>query len=204
MARTAITTTPEQMSGTAYLEKAGTYHLFVSDIQADETFKKRDKKIIQGLSVRMKVLHGPESGKETTQDILDGTDSHKDGGEFCNARQNAFLLAVNCLVPSQLTGQAVSYDEQFARNMQLIATFENSKDKDGNKTEYLDFKRFEIYHVDDPRVADVPKCKESLGVIPKEYRHDAAFFAPLTKAGSGSSNVKSAPKDSDLDFSDIV
>ena len=197
MARSMETPEASDMAGGGRLDVPGKYHLLVEDI-VDGIETKND--VLPGLSVRMKVLEGDQKDMIVSLSLLDGNLSHSDGGLFCRKKQSAFLVAANVLTPAQLNGANVDYDEEIARTQQIVAEFEFGK-KDGEVTEYLDWKYCNIYHVDDPRAAKVPKSKEDLEMIPTEFRHDAKYFESLTgrssKASSGSKKLK------DSDFSDL-
>lgn len=193
MPRTMAAPKAEDMSADpTRLEAEGEFHFYVKDIR--DGMKPYNDDALEGFSVILQVLGGEHDGKSIGVTFRDGQMTHKDGGEFCRKMQAAFCVGTNLLSPQQLNGSDVSFDEQAALNHQVIAAVKLGKPTDAGKR-YLDLDGLKIYHVDDPRVADVAKSAEALAAIDPAFRRPAEFFAPLVAAKKGaaaSSTAKSA------------
>jgi len=172
------------------LDVEGYFHVYVKDVRDGMPHNKDDA--IEGFSVNMQVIDGEQDGKQQGTTLRDGQETHKDGGEFCRKFQAAFCVATNLLTPAQLNGGDVSYDEQAATNHQLIIKTKLGK-PDANNKRWLDIDGVGFYHVDDPRVADVPKSQAALAQIDPAFRRPAEYFAPLLGDKKGGAKT-SAPK----------
>lgn len=184
------------------LEAEGVFHFQVKDVKVGEMA--HGDKALDGFSAKLSVLEGEHSGKEIGINFLNGQPTHKDGGESCNRKQAAFCIATNLLTPAQLTGGEVSFNEEDARGQQVVAEMRLGKANDSGKR-YLELFFSNIYHVDDPRVKDVPKNAAALSIIPAELRRNADFFTPLLPVNKrgGQSASKLAPPAADLDLSGL-
>lgn len=190
MARTVQTTQAEDLAGlSGFLEAEGVYHFIVEE--AKDGIKMNIEEAFDGFSVRLKVLHGPEEGKTTYINLMDGQESHKDGGKACNAKQCAFLVASNLLTPDQLKGAQFSFDEQNSIGAQIIADFRLGKPNDKGKR-YLELHYSNIYHVDDPRSASVAKDASWIAKIPAGFRRKPEFFASIQPKKNAPATTKPA------------
>ncbi|MFG0260994.1 MAG: hypothetical protein ACF788_01190 [Novipirellula sp. JB048] len=185
MARTLEDVNAADLAGGGGLQAEGKFHFIVEDITDGKETKSGS--MLNGLFAKCKVLHGEHEGSTFTIEMLDPTMNSSDGGAFARKKQAAFLIAANVLTPAQVNGGVVSYDEQLARGSQIIAEIRLGRENDNGKR-YLELHYSNVYHVDDPRVADVPKSEEILSVIPANHRHkgDNDFFGPMIGARKSS------------------
>jgi hypothetical protein len=166
----------EVFSEGSRLEAEGYFHVFVKDVRDGMPHNKDD--MIEGFSCHLQVLGGEHEGKVQGTTLRDGQDTHKDGGEFCRKVQAAFCVATNLLTPDQLNGGDQTFDEGAAVNHQLVIKTRLGK-PDANNKRWLDIDGASFFHVDDPRVADVPKVVEAINQIDKAFRRPPEFFAAL-------------------------
>ncbi len=180
MARTMVTPQAEDVAGeNTRLEAEGYFHCFIKDVKDGQVHY--GDEAVEGFSAFFQVVEGEHKDKTLGTTLRDGLASHSDGGDFCRRIQAAFCIAANLLTPSQLNGGQASFDEQNARNQQVIIKVKLGKEKNGKR--YHDLDGTHIYHVDDPRVKDVPKNAEALALLPPALRHDEAYFEPLLPKG---------------------
>src|SRR5690606_19446811 len=77
-------------------------------------------------------------------------------------KNTAFCIATNLIDPNQL-GQRLVVDLSKANGQQFIAELSPQKDADGKDSDkFLQLHYANIYHVDDPEVASVPKSADAL------------------------------------------
>ncbi len=178
---------PEQdelNAGGNYLDVEGRHLLQITHI--DEQPVNRDKAPIDGLKVDFAGAAGPHAGKKV--DILFRAPklNGKDGGKWARNKRAAFAIATGLIDESKL-GQQVTIDVQAAINRLVVVDLEFGEPNENNKR-FLDLKFANIYHVDDPKVADFMKAYPSIvGMLPKEHRRDPASFKTAAPNGNGSS-----------------
>jgi hypothetical protein len=193
------------------LEAEGVFHFYVEDIKVGEMMYKDTA--IEGFSVKLKVLEGEHKDKELGLTFYNDASTEK-GTEMARKKINAFFVAANVLSLDKCKpGESVTIDEQSARSQQLIAEVRLGEEKNGKR--YLGLHFANIYHVDDPRVAKVPKNVEALKVLDTVpgLRKPAAYFEPLLaksrKPSGGGANGAAAGGQSttaaavDFDTSDL-
>ncbi len=189
-------TAPETTEGHSdYLEVEGKFH-FIIEAMRDGKNSKGD--VYKGFTFDVKVAEGEHAGKKVGLSLSDPDPTHKDQGDFARRRQAAFLIATNLMAPSQL-GKPVAFDPDNALGAQFVAELVHSKDQNKKPTKFLEIKGTNIYHVDDPRVMDVPKDNETLSIIDPANRRKPEYFEPLMKKAA----TKSAPAKNDFDCSDL-
>jgi len=217
---------PEELdtgSGGNFLKKAGTYHVCVTEISDGLAPKKKsgEQSIIDGFSVAVDVLDGTvksEVGKVANITFFNGKLTSKDQGRFARAKQTAFLMACNVIDPSK-RGQKIQVDLTKAVGQQLVINFEEDPEQTNDKGEhYLRVAYANTYHVDDPRCEGIPKNAEALKMLPKNFRHDAAWFDQLkakpgeasqsqSNGGGGASKQRetanAGPAKSNVSFDDL-
>lgn len=188
------------------LETEGVFHFYVEDIKNGEMMYKDTA--IDGFSVKLKVLEGECKDQELGLTFYSSADSEK-GTVWAHKKINAFFIATNVMSLEQCKpGEKVTLDEQSARSQQLIAEVRK------NDKGYLQLHFANVYHVDDPSVAKVPKNADALKVLDTVpgLRKPAAYFEPLLgkkhKPASGSasgstSNTQTAAAAVDFDTSDL-
>lgn len=179
--------------GDGYLTQPGTYHCVVTAVHEGTTSR---GKPISGFTVDLSALAGTVDGqkeKEKSLSLFNADLSRNESSQkWARKKQTAFVIAVGLLDPSKL-GERVEINLQEAVGRQLVVNLEQ-----GEKG--LDLAYANIYHVDDPRVAKIPKDKEALGLIPKELRRGPEFFEALHGSGSGKSERKTL---SDAELNDL-
>lgn len=172
-----------------FLSKPGQYHLTILDVKEGVGPK---GKPIDGFCVQVSVLDGtvPDQKHHTANIMFFAPKlTSKDGGAFLRRKMTAFGIATNLIDPSQL-GKRVSVELKNAVNAQCVAKFELSKGDDGK--EYIDLAYSDIWHVDDPRCESVPKDLAALSLLPKEQRHDRAWFDSWLKSSKPAEQKQTA------------
>lgn len=205
------TSTSEEMAsgGGTYLETPGKYHFTVNEVLEDVSSK---GKAIDGFTLKLEVLAGTVQGQEGK--LLDltffkpSTDASKEKANFWARKKNtAFAIATNLIDPNNL-GKSVDIDLQKAVGQQVVAELVPQEDADGNKSDkFLQLHFANLYHVDDPEAAQVPKSQEALSILTQEQRKPESYFA--FKAKKDSKAVQSQPSKpvtrvlADEEFDDI-
>lgn len=168
------------------LSVPGTFHAVINDVVEGQTAK---GKPIDGLTVTFEVLAGTvdgQAGKTRSETLfvpsLQDIQREEQSGTPSMPRKKlaALFIAANAMSPEQL-GKPVNIDVATLVGQQLVIKFEHQKEKDGQgkytiETQYIQISYSDIFHVDDPAVAAVPKNDESLSLIEPAKRHPAAWF----------------------------
>lgn len=199
---------PETLGGeSAYLEVGGTFHLAVTGVYEGTMPPNKDglaKDLkIGGFSVTLEVLDGEHKNKKCNLIFNNGDLSHKDQGLMARKKQAAFLIACDVIKPDDLGKKGLAVEPAQAVGSQVIAKLdtEGYKDNEGKDRIRVQLSYDSVHHVDDPRIARIPKDKTSIDSIPKENRHPAEYFAKLTQrhAPKAPAPVQSRVTDDDLD-----
>lgn len=186
----------------------GTYHLVVMDILDGLMPDGSTHLTGGGFSVVLSVLDGTVQGqKDKTIGLAFGnpkSDASDKAKELARAKKGALFIATDLMTPAQLGKSGLKIELDLAKGRQLVATIE--RDSREGKEKFLQLSYANIYHVDDPRAAKFPKSQEALALIPKQLRHDAAYFEPLHTKGksSTSSNAQAAGGGSRLSSSQLA
>lgn len=187
---------PEQMDQPFnFLTEPGTYHLAV--LAVDERPASKDGRPLDGFKVHVCVLDGTTAGqqkKEMELMFFAPKMSDKNGGDFAKRKMARFAAACGIL-PVAAPGQRVTVDLQQAAGRQLVAEVERQTDTAGNATKFLQLAWANIWHVDDPAVAQVPKDAAALGLLPATLRKAASDFErkPPTNGGSAAGQTVKTP-----------
>jgi hypothetical protein len=187
-------------SDSPFLSEPGTYHMQVLDLQEGVNAKGT---VIDGFSVDLAVVEGPQKGKKINVSILKPKPDASDNGKrIATQRISNFAIAANLLDPNQAgAGKRVSVDLLAAVQQQIVARFSIDY---RNEKKYLQLDYASIWHVDDPEVAKVPKSAEFLALLPPQCRRKADWFSfkkkkeskPATAmAGSGQTKPTEAWND---------
>jgi len=187
---------PEEFGGESnFLKEPGTYHCAVTQV-LEGTGPKGG--IIDGFTVGLDVLAGTTNGQEGK--VINVTlfnprlDQSENGKAMARRKQGAFLIAANVVNPAT-RGQRVTVDLQKAVGQQIVCKF--AKDEREGGGDYLQLSYADIWHVDDPHCANVPKREDAIAMIPATLRHDAAWFEQLkSKAASGASGANGGKQQS--------
>lgn len=196
---------PEDIQGGGtYLEDPGTFHLLINELR-DGTGPNGNA--IDGFSFECEVLAGTVegcAGKKVGLTIwkpkLSPSPDKIKSNEVTKRQGAAFFIATDLINPNAL-GKASAIDPEQANGRQFVAKLVRSQ-KDGQETKFLQFHYSDIYHVDDPEVATIPKAADALEIIPKAQRHNADYFAFKAKKGSAPKPVAAAAASSN-DFADL-
>jgi len=187
---------PEDIDGQSnFLTEPGTYHAVV--IAVDEAPTSKAGVLLEGFRVEFAVLDGTVAGQKDKQfDIMFFKPklTDKNGGEFAKRKQARFAIATGIL-PRAEPGKRVTVDLQQANGRQLVVELEHQKDMTtGEPTKFLQLAWANIYHVDDPAVAKVPKDATALSLLPDELRKKPADFArqPVGQSNGKPPAAKSA------------
>lgn len=188
--------------GGGFLEEAGQYHVVINEVLEGQSSKGTP---IDGITVTFEVLAGTVKGQEskTRQESLfapslkDVEREQRDGSP-CMARKKlgALLIATNLMDPANL-GKAINFEPSEMVGRQIVIKFEKQKEQDGEgkytvETKYLQISYSDIFHVDDPAVAAVPKNADTLSLIPADHRHNEAWFAWKKRKTNGTPTKREA------------
>lgn len=198
------------------LTTPGTYHLVINEVREGES---STGKPIDGLTITVEVLAGTtegQAGKTRSESLFlpslkDLEKEEKNNGAPCMARKKlaALFIATNAMKPEQL-GKPVNVDAAAMVGQQCVIKFEQQMEQGGDgkydvPTQYIQISYSDIFHVDDPDVAAVPKNAEALSLIPFEGRHPEAWFAwKKKKAGGANGKPAMAGAGSAKDIADDI
>lgn len=180
--------------GSDFLNTPGTYHLLIDRIRVGLSSKDSP---MDGSTVEYTVLDGDVQGQAGKKGHVTLWDIKmdkpiEDQGVTVRCLTN-FFLATNVLQPKDL-GEEIDIKPEDAESHQVVIKLQyESKLENGKWVEDRKFLRInfsDVFHVDDPAVASVPKDASALKVIDPKYRHDAAWFAFKEKKSPGGSNGK--------------
>lgn len=177
--------------GSSFIAKPGTYHIMVSNVDPEPVTK--DGKAMEGLKVEGGILGGTEpTEKDKTIEFMlwAPKPTDKNNGEMAKRKLTRFAYAMG-FIDEFKPGQKINIDCEVCEGRQLVAKF-SEQERDGKKRIELHFS--DIYHVDDPAVAEIPKAAQAISVIPKSLRK-AIQPKPTAKkeqpamAGAGAPNL---------------
>jgi hypothetical protein len=165
-------------SGNTRVSKAGDYHMVIEDIS--EPAVKPDGTLIQNslFGIVAKVFATNAAGQEDKEwrgVWFNPNLQAKDGGKFDRKKVDRFLLAVGLINPSD-KGIEADLELSDAIGRQFLVRLEENQTRDGKTVVQMKFA--DIYHVDDPEAADIPKSQEGLSMIPAELRRVAKASRP--------------------------
>lgn len=161
----------EVEGGSSFLSKPGTFHIIVTNADPDPVT--RDGKPMEGLKIEGEILDGTEpseKGKAVEFMLWAPKPTDKNNGEMAKRKLTRFSYAMG-FIQSFAPGQRVEIDCEACEGRQMVAKF-SEQERDGKKRIELHFS--DIFHVDDPSVAEVPKAAQALGVIPKNLRKEVS------------------------------
>lgn len=167
-------------AGGKYLQSPGWYHVCVTG--ASDMPTKQDGTLLPNAFLRLdlSVLAGttPKCEEKTTEiTLFSPRPEARDGGAFSQKIIDRTLLALGVIRPDQKDAEVV-FEAQDLVGRQCVVQL---RQQEGKK--YLELAYADIYHVDDPEVANQPKHAGMLGVIPPELRmRKAATPAPKPAA----------------------
>jgi hypothetical protein len=158
-------------TGGGFLKAPGTFHFCITGVEENPTKKgkQNEGQLIDNAAFRvdLEVLAGTADGcVGKTCDIVffHPKPSDKNEGAFAKKKIDRFLLAVN-LVKEEDKEKELDIDLNLATGSQLVAKMELNEDGKHVGLAFAD-----IFHVDDPAVAQVPKDAEALQLIAPSKR----------------------------------
>ncbi len=197
--------------GGTTLTVPGWYHVNIERVK--DGLGPSDKPI-NGFTVEINVLAGkPEKSTVEPDEFVNKKMnltfwppdlSKSEGAQNMTKRLNtAFLIATNLITPDKL-GQPIEINPEDATGAHMIVHLEKRQEKNeaGNWVDgkYLRVAYSDIFHVDDPEVASIPKNVAALKYCKPEHRRDAKYFAFKAKNGqsAASASAPGAPRDVDV------
>lgn len=160
-------------TGGNWLTEPGLYHMVVTE--TTETPTKRDGSPISEAICRvsLSVLAGTVDGqKDKGFDLTfwHGKPGDEKSQSFATKKLDRFFLSTGLMTRAEIE-QKVSKDIELshANGRQLVVELEERESAATGK-KFLDLKFAEIYHVDDPAVAAVPKDAQALALISPSLR----------------------------------
>lgn len=204
---------PSTLKGpSGFLDQPGSYHLLVENVKVGLNSKDEP---FNGTTVEVQCLGGSVPGQEQKKcDItLWDIDASKPETEQRQTvkRLWAFYIGTNVLQPVDMQSGDVDFDEKLAIDNQLIVKLQHKQKKsvengktvwrDDPSSRFLEIAYADIFHVDDPDVASVPKNADAIAIIPKKHRHEKEWFAYKGEASNGVS-AKSDVSAKKSDYSD--
>lgn len=197
---------PENIDNTGgnFLDTEGTFHTVVTEIKEGEG---QNGNPMDGITVYMDVLAGTVEGcaRQTTIQSLFAPNltESPENQERSKKALAAFFIATGTLVPSQL-GKPVKVPVQDAVGKQLVVKLVrkmNKNDQTGKydvPSKFLKINFHDIYHVDDPDVASIPKNEDAMSMIPGTDRHTPDWFAFKAKKAAKPTPVEAASEQVDV------
>lgn len=174
---------PEEVAS-PWLKNPGTYHFLIMDQETDPLNYEKTAKL-PGIKLMLGVVGGTDPSQINKQwevMLYKGTEQDTDNQRSLNNRRLNRLFLATCLKSESQPGKkAVIGDTSLLVGRQFIAQVETYTRQSTGK-QRLSFTWDNIYHVDDPAVAAVPKNAEAIAQIPQELRRDAASFATVGPA----------------------
>lgn len=159
--------TGDNFDGGGGFKIPGRYHLIVDYAEENPTDRNHQPRPDVMYEVGFKIVGAANPdhvGKKIDQiSFFAPKGTEKDGGVFIRKKSDRFLLAVNLLKPDDV-GKKVSINVAQAAGQQLCAEFELSAKG------YMQIAFANIYHVDDPEAADIPKNEKLLELIDPSCR----------------------------------
>lgn len=193
--------TPKSLGPTTtWLEKPGTYHATILDYTIYPVPKGKTQPI-NGLEIMLAVLYG-EAAKSQARITFYFPNENDEQWQQENAVRNLAALAIasgritEAMLGSEWelpddTDELAAYWEPI-KNRQVVVVLEFSKKKTEADKQYLRLRYDQIYHIDDPRIAEVPKSVDMVKLLPASHRRakDSFDMEKLGVSGGGSSEKK--------------
>ncbi len=175
---------PETLPSSSRVQEPGFYHCVVTEL--DEEPRDRSNALMEGFKPTFEVLDGTarvnnvctQRGFTHEQTLFSAKPGQSEGAiKWNKAKQAAFLIATGLVSKDQL-GKSVNINLADALQKQVVINLVPKNDDSG----YLEIAWANIYAVDDPKVAAVPKDVAALRLIGKESAAAPAASAAATPA----------------------
>jgi len=194
-------------TGQGFLEEPGKFHVLVENVKVGLNSKDEP---MDGTTVSLIVLAGTVAG--CAQKTVNITLWHVDESKTTEEQKRTittlwnFYIATNVVTPAQIAAGA-EFDEMLAMRQQLIVhlsrkqkkVVENGKTKwvDDLSAKFLQIAYSDLWHIDDPAAANVPKNADSLDFISPTLRHDKSWFSSDNGGSASGKSLQTASKSSD-------
>jgi hypothetical protein len=158
----------EELNTGGYAMKDGKYHVIIT--QWNENPPDNDDKPIEGgVEVGLEILDGTEKSeiKKIRSETFYAPDETKEGGGFAAVKLTKLIVAISGV---HRPGVEVEVTENDAIGRQLIVELGSRPNKKNPNKPYFGIKGANMWHVDDPEVADVPKNADALSIIDPSLR----------------------------------
>jgi len=178
---------------TTRLSKPGKYHVCITEVRTEQ----KNGESIDGFQIECDVMagdHPEEAGSTLSLTLYNPSGDNEASRRIAKQAQTAFFIAT-CQIDPNALGKPCKIDLADANGRQIIIDVDRQKKKEGGKlvdTKYMKVNYSNIYHVDDPEVAKVPKDMETIGLIPANQRRKPEYFA--FKAPKNAKPVKEEKK----------
>jgi hypothetical protein len=157
-----------------WLSMEGTYHLYINKYMENVTNK--DGEPMNCFCIEVEAMDGTarqdgkflQAGRTKELNFFWPGDDTSDKGRAMMMKKISRLYLATGLVPPGTKGK-VSVDREDMQGRQFIAKLVYEDDEAKSKG-WLQISYADVYHVDDPEVATIPKQAELLAEIPKELR----------------------------------
>jgi hypothetical protein len=158
----------EELTNSSYASKDGLYHVCITE-WIENPPKSDDTPMIGAVKVGFEIVEGTDKSeiKKTQNEMFFPPDETKDGGGFNAIKLTRLVVAISGV---HQPGVETEITEKDAIGRQLILELSHRPDKTNPQKIYFGVKGANLYHVDDPQVADVPKNAEYLDAIDPSLR----------------------------------
>lgn len=157
------------LSGSNFLDEPGTYHMVTTKLVI-EPLDENDEPTNTFMDLQCQVVAGTVEGQVGKTLKLKyfriKDDATEQGRAFRQRQLDRTWLALNVITPKQLD-QDIDIDPEWVSGhaMQFVVHLKRSKDP-----KYLELDGTDIWHVDDPACATVPKDPDALKLIKPQFR----------------------------------
>jgi len=182
-----------------YLDQPGTYHVLIKKSVEDEDSQGNCKE--GAIAVKCEVLAG--TSEDCVGRVVNLT-LFPDGGtekmtDICQRAQQAYCFATNLLKADHFGGEEIEINVEAALNNHCFMRLELQDVKGPDGTWHKpgpDEKRFlrvsydNIYHIDDPKMAEIPRDAAAISNIDPGCRLSAEVFQQLRGGGAAKPSAK--------------
>lgn len=189
----------ESVETSNFLRKTGKYHVLVNEF-VENPPDQNDQPMLGAAKITCEVISGTdmsEKGKTFQTTFFSPDPESNDKGRFAQLKLTRLYIALG---GSHTPGQESELNAEFAVGGQFVIEVGEREAK--NKKIYFDIMGANIYHVDDPDIASVPKDLQFLEIIDPSRRLTAVNSQSLTNVTSsasakpsGHAPITSAPVD---------
>ena len=177
----------ETIENSQYASKPGRYHVTVTQF-IENPPDKNDIPMEGAVKLGVEILAGTDSSEakktfNTTFFAPKESDSGKQ--DFNTLKLTRLIVALTGL---HRPGEETELTEADAIGRQMVIELAHRTDKNDTNKVYFDLKGANLFHVDDPEVANVPKDQEWINLIAPELRKK-----PVTDLVGAGASASAAP-----------